>query len=186
MALNPDPAAQIAAEFVSHIAYAALGTTGPSGEAWITPIYFVPTSDLRILWVSGRDARHSRNIAELRNRVSIACYDSMTPFGHAQGVYIEGRASEIPESELAARCEAFYSRRFRDPKDFAEKARRPADFSGDSPRRMYECRVESVFVLDPDGDPMHGRLMDHRVRVPLEAYRRSFVEPMPPPELQTR
>jgi hypothetical protein len=177
--------AVIAAHYFSVCPYCALSTVNPDDghSPWVTPIYFSTTNDLQVLWLSALDAQHSINISK-NPRVALAFYDTNTPFGNAQGLYVTGSVRTLADNELEWGCLTFYTRRFPEKDAFTLKARNPKDFREPSPRRMYLCQVERAWVLDPKGHPVYGRLLDHRVEIDLHDFREAYIPPLPPPEIQ--
>lgn len=176
-----DEYAKIAAYYLSVTPYCVLGTISPDLEPWSTPVYFSTAPDLQILWVSAVDARHSFNIQH-HPLIAASFFDSDTPFGKAQGLYVTGTARILSVSELDWGCKTFYSRRFPNRVDFDHRARKPVEFLELSPRRMYACTLEHAWILDPKGDPIYGRLVDRRVEVDLKAFRGAYLPPHQPPE----
>ena len=115
-------------------------------------------------WVSASDAVHSQHIAE-NPRIALVLFDSNPGYGNAQALYCKGTATMLEGDDLEIGCEVFYSMRYPDSKEREIKGRTPADFCGDSPRRMYRAHVHTYSILHPDKHPVHGKLIDHRVKV---------------------
>src|SRR5918992_989389 len=80
--------------------YMILGTTGEDGQPWITPVYFSAGGYTDFYWVSRPEAMHSRNVAA-RQQVSIVIFNSQTPIGTAQAVYMSGNTEEVTGADLA-------------------------------------------------------------------------------------
>jgi hypothetical protein len=68
-----------------------LGTADGDGRPWVSPVYYAPEGYAEFYWVSSPKATHSRNIAA-RLEVSIVIFDSRTPIGSGQGVYVSACA----------------------------------------------------------------------------------------------
>lgn len=142
--------------------YLTVGTVGPDGRPWTTPVYFVPDGDRDFVWVSRTDARHSEHLAG-RPEVSLLVYDSTVPPYHGRAVYAVGRAYEVPDGEIGAAL-AVYPR----PGTGASAVDR-ADVTGASPYRFYRAVAEEMWVLCPREPghpcPRHGIAGDHRTQV---------------------
>ena len=71
--------------------YLTLGTADENGRPWVSPVYYAPEGYTEFYWVSSPEATHSRNIAA-RPEVAIVVFDSRTPIGSGQGVYVSAIA----------------------------------------------------------------------------------------------
>lgn len=137
--------------------YLVLGTADASGRPWVTPVYFaVSPSYADLVWVSSPTARHSRNIAE-RAEVSLVVFDSGTPPGEGQGVYMTGIAEELAGDALEPFL-ALYSER---TQAHGLRAWTAAMTLPPAAYRLYRARVTEHFVRDPSASP------DARVAVVL-------------------
>ena len=72
-------------------------------------MYYAPEGYAEFYWVSSPEATHSRNLA-VRPEVSIVVFDSRTPVGSGQGVYMSAVAEELAGDDLD-RGIAIFSRR---------------------------------------------------------------------------
>ena len=79
--------------------YMTLGTADEAGRPWVSPVYYAAAGYREFFWVSSPDASHSLNIAA-RPDVAIVIFDSRTPVGAGQAVYISAVAEELPGAEL--------------------------------------------------------------------------------------
>src|ERR687891_376250 len=86
--------------------YMVLGTAGEDGRPWVTPVYYSAGGYTDFYWVSRPEAVHSRNIAA-RPQVSIVIFNSQTPIGTAQAVYMSGVAEEVTRADLAGEVDIF-------------------------------------------------------------------------------
>jgi hypothetical protein len=86
-----------------------LGTADENGRPWVSPVYYAPESYAKFYWVSSPEATRSRNLAA-RPEVSIVIFDSRTPVGSGQGVYMSAVAEELTDTDLD-RCIAIFSHR---------------------------------------------------------------------------
>jgi uncharacterized protein YhbP (UPF0306 family) len=79
--------------------YMTLGTADENGRPWVSPVYYAPEGYAKFYWVSSPEAAHSRNLA-VRPEVSIVIFDSRTPVGSGQGVYVSAVAEELTGTDL--------------------------------------------------------------------------------------
>jgi nitroimidazol reductase NimA-like FMN-containing flavoprotein (pyridoxamine 5'-phosphate oxidase superfamily) len=86
-----------------------LGTADENGRPWVSPVYYAPEGYAEFYWVSSPEATHSRNLVA-RPEVSIVIFDSRTPVGSGQGVYVRAVAEELTGTDLD-RGIAIFSRR---------------------------------------------------------------------------
>jgi nitroimidazol reductase NimA-like FMN-containing flavoprotein (pyridoxamine 5'-phosphate oxidase superfamily) len=136
--------------------YMVLGTADESGRPWVSPVYYASEGYTTFLWVSSPDATHSRNLAG-RPQISIVVFDSRTPIGTGQAVYMAATAEELSGAELERGIDVF-SRRS------VEHGARPwtgEDVRPPAPLRLYRATADQHWVLDPDVRP------DHRTPVSL-------------------
>ncbi|MDH2425955.1 pyridoxamine 5'-phosphate oxidase family protein [Sphaerisporangium sp. TRM90804] len=140
--------------------YLTLGTADVSGTPWVSPVFFTPDRFTDFYWVSSPQTRHSRNLAA-RPQVSMVIYDSHSPVGGAEAVYMSATAVQVPDEELE-RAADVYNSRLPDAKRFAgEELLPPALF------RLYRATVGEHSVLIRGGDPRFGRGADSRMTVAL-------------------
>ena len=146
--------------------YLTLGTVDPDGHPWTTPVYFAADGLREFYWESTTDAEHSRHLAE-RPRVSLVVFDSTVPPYHGRAVYAVGEARELSGPDLD-RALSVYPRPDGDgssPVD-REEVTAPAAY------RIYRATASDLWVLCPREPgqpcPLHGRIGDHRARVPVD------------------
>ena len=146
--------------------YMVLGTADAGGHPWITPVYYSAGGYTDFFWVSNPDATHSRNIAA-RPQVSIVIFNSHTPIGTAQAVYMSGVAEEVRGDDVAHGVDIF-SR--------GARARGAGEWTPDRVQppahlRLYRATATEQFILCPrkypEPCPIHGRTDDHRIAVEL-------------------
>ena len=87
-------------------AYMTLATSDASGVPWASPVWFATDDCREFFWVSARDARHSRNIAQ-RPEVSIVVFDSQVPIGTGEAVYVSAIAEIVSGADLDRGIEVF-------------------------------------------------------------------------------
>lgn len=142
--------------------YLTLATCSVDGAPWAAPLMYAVDQHDRFYWVSAWDAVHSRALFE-NPSAALVIYDSDPGYGKAQALYCKARATVLEGDDLARGCEIFYRMRYPDDEERAKKGRKPEDFVGDSPRRMYAADVIEYSILHPAKHPVHGSLVDHRV-----------------------
>ncbi|SRR5581483_10096083 len=89
----------------------AIATVRADGSAHVNTAYFAWSPDLEIVWMSERQATHSRNIRG-NPSVAIAVYDSRQTWGEPdRGIQLFGTAHEA-EGEEGVGARTLYARRF--------------------------------------------------------------------------
>jgi nitroimidazol reductase NimA-like FMN-containing flavoprotein (pyridoxamine 5'-phosphate oxidase superfamily) len=165
VSLSDEDLRVIAGDVLQSVRYLTLGTASSGGESWMTPLAHAWDHEDRFYWMSAVDSRHSRNVDE-NPAVSVLLFDLGTT-GTDQALFGSGTARMLTEDELEEGCAVYYSRRYPDPAVHAKRYRPPADFWGTSPNRLYRARIDAYSLLHPDGHPVHGGLVSHRVSVPF-------------------
>jgi hypothetical protein len=153
--MSEEDRAAIARRIIDENLYMVLGTADASGRPWATPVYFAPSGYREFFWVSSPEATHSRNIA-VRPEIGIVIFDSRTPIGTGQGVYMSAVAEAAGEADLERGIEIF-SRRSQ------EHGGNP--WSLDDVRgeiRLYRALASEHSMLAKDGRP------DHRIPVEFD------------------
>jgi nitroimidazol reductase NimA-like FMN-containing flavoprotein (pyridoxamine 5'-phosphate oxidase superfamily) len=156
----------IARELIDRNLYMVLGTAGEDGQPWVTPVYYSAEGHKNFYWVSSPEAMHSRNIAA-RPEVGIVIFDSQTPIGTAQAVYMSGVAEEVTGGDIAGGVDTFSREaQARGAGEWTpEKVQPPAHL------RLYRAAASQQFILCPrkypGPCPIHGRTDDHRIAVHL-------------------
>lgn len=85
----------------------SIATINDDGSPWSTPLHMVK-NDNYVYWFSNTDKVHSKNIArDPRVSLSLFCADAARGL---RGVYISGRAEQIPDSEHDSAWEMFSSK----------------------------------------------------------------------------
>jgi uncharacterized protein YhbP (UPF0306 family) len=113
-------------------ALCAIATVSPRGRAHVNTAYFAWDRDLQLLWLSRRDARHSRNL-RTNATAAIAVYDSNQIWGRPdRGIQLFGTAHELARA-AGVDAEKVYGERFPAYRstDFEEYS-----FYGFRPRRL--------------------------------------------------
>jgi hypothetical protein len=160
--------ADIARGVIDANLYMTLGTAGADGQPWVTPVYYSAGGYTDFYWVSRPEAMHSRNIVG-RPQISIVIFNSQTPIGTAQAVYMSGVAGQVTGDDVARDVDIFSrGARARGAGEWTpEKVQAPA------PLRLYRATVSQQFILCPrrypEPCPIHGRTDDHRIVVELQS-----------------
>jgi uncharacterized protein YhbP (UPF0306 family) len=134
----------IARSIIDSNFYMTLGTADGDGRPWVSPVYYAHDRYAEFYWVSSPEATHSRNLAA-RPQVSIVIFDSRTPVGSGQGVYMSAVAEELTDTDLD-RGIAIFSHRSEAHgagEWTLEDVRPPA------PLRLYRAAALEHWVLGP-------------------------------------
>ena len=129
---------------------------------WVSPLPFAVAPNLDIIFLSGKDTLHSRQIRENRN-CAFTVYDSNGDADHPDWVKISGECFEVPTNLLDAALNVYYPRRYPDAHQRAEAAQPAEFFTGENRHmRVYRLRPEQIYTMDM----IAGELDDNRrVRV---------------------
>ena len=136
--------AAIARSIIDSNFYMTLGTADGDGRPWISPVYYAPEGYIEFYWVSSPEATHSRNIAT-RPGLSIVIFDSRTPIGSGQGVYMSAVAQELTGTDLE-RGIAIFSRR---SESHGAGEWNPEDVCSPARHRLYQATASEHWVLGP-------------------------------------
>jgi hypothetical protein len=143
--------------------YLTLGTVGPDGRPWTSPVYFAAAGLREFYWTSDANAVHSRNLAG-RPHVSIVVFDSTVLPYHGRALYAAGVAGELAGDDLARGLQVYPG-----STDRGAAALAWDDVTGSSPYRLYRATASDVWVLCPREPrqpcPLHGLAKDHRTRI---------------------
>lgn len=147
---------EVARAIIDSNMYMVLGTADASGQPWVSPVYFAAAGYKQFYWVSSPEVRHSRNIAT-RPQVSIVVFNSQTPIGTGQGVYMSAVAEELTGTDIERGIEIFSRTSLR----HGGHEWKLEDVQVPTLYRLYRATVSEHWVLDPAGRP------DHRTPVRL-------------------
>jgi nitroimidazol reductase NimA-like FMN-containing flavoprotein (pyridoxamine 5'-phosphate oxidase superfamily) len=138
--------------------YLVLGTAGPNGDPWVSPVFFAPLDQNRVVWVSSPDSRHSRNIAH-RAAVAFTVFDSNVEVGQAEAIYVDADAAPATADETERALQALNSR--------LPKAKRLTDddLHPLGPMVVYRADLRHRYVLVRGGDRDYGNAVDMTVEV---------------------
>lgn len=138
--------------------YLVLGTADAEGRPWVTPVFYAADGEHRVLWVSSADSRHSRNISACP-AVAITIFDSHSPVGKAEAIYLEATAELVTSHAAAAAVDRLNTR--------LPTSHRlgPDDIAPAGPLQVYQAIITQHFVLIRGGDPRFGHPVDTRLAV---------------------
>jgi hypothetical protein len=111
----------------------------PDGRPRLSPVYYTAARYTDFYWISSPEARHSRNLAD-DPQVQIVIFDSTSPVGKGEAVYLGGVAKQVADEEL----EPVLPEAFR---PVAGARRFEADeLRGRAPLRLYPAHATSCEV----------------------------------------
>lgn len=142
---EPIDATKLARSVIDTNFYLTLATADEAGTPWASPVWYAHADYTEFVWISRPQARHSRNLA-VRPGVGIVIFDSTAGYGHAQAVYVEADAAQVPGSDLA-RYVSPYSRR---SVDWGSGPLAETDIVAPAQHRMYRAVARAHFVLQSD------------------------------------
>jgi uncharacterized protein YhbP (UPF0306 family) len=122
---------RIARDLLGASTLCAISTVSPGGRAHVNTAYFAWGADLRLVWLSDPQARHSRNIIAVR-AAAVAVYDSSQTWGGPdQGIQLFGLVARaagatVPDAKriYADRFAGFTSEEFADYRLYVFRPRR--------------------------------------------------------------
>jgi hypothetical protein len=131
--------------------YMTIATADHAGQPWPSPVWYAHVGYREFLWVSSPSARHSRNLAD-RSQAGVVIFDSRTPAGNAQAVYMTVVAGPVAADQLTQGIAAYSAR----SQALVGTPWTAEDVSAPAPVRLYRARVSELFVIDG---------FDQRIRV---------------------
>ena len=100
--------ARLARQLLDAAPLCAIATVAPRGRAHVNTAYFAWSPDFEIVWLSAREARHSRNL-DASASTAIAVFASNQTWGQPdRGIQLFGSAAEAAGDD----AEALYADRF--------------------------------------------------------------------------
>jgi Pyridoxamine 5'-phosphate oxidase len=137
--------------------YLVLGTIEPDGSPRLSPVYFTPARYRDFYWVSSPDARHTCNVRE-RPDVQIVVFDSSTPPGESEAVYLAATAHEVSADGLPDVVDEAFDPEHRGGRRFGLE-----ELTGDADLRLFVATARSYDVHVRGSHPTHGTGIDRRV-----------------------
>lgn len=158
--MNPET---LARKIVEENLYMTIASSSRS-RPWVSPVFFAHDSCFNFYWSSAKNSLHSRLIAR-NSSVAVVVFSSSAAEGTADALYMTGKASEIAGAEIERGLNLLFDRTGRKSKYF--KGMKPADYTGNSPVRIYKFVPRRFWVL---GKPVKvkGKLVDVRREVKLK------------------
>ena len=147
-----------AKKVIHDILYITLATSDKNNQPWNSPVYSAFDKNYNFYWASWRENKHSQNIQE-NEKVFVVIYDSTVPEGTGFGVYMKGKAHQLEKKdilEIVKALKLLYSRK-------SKKPRKPEEFLGLLPRRIYRFVPEQIWV-NSEGD-VKGNFVDSRIDI---------------------
>jgi nitroimidazol reductase NimA-like FMN-containing flavoprotein (pyridoxamine 5'-phosphate oxidase superfamily) len=138
--------------------YLVLGTADGDGRPWVTPVFYTADDEHRVLWVSAPDSRHSRNIAA-RPEVAITIYDTHSPIGEAEALYL-GSTAECVAGDARVAALAVLNSRLPASHQLGTE-----DLEPPGPLQVYQAAITRHFVLIRGGDTRFDNVTDARLAV---------------------
>jgi len=147
--------ASMARGMVDGGSYMTLATANHSGRPWASPVWYAHAGYREFFWVSSPQARHSKNLAG-RPQAGIVIFDSRTPIGTGQAVYLDATAAEVTGDDVARGIEVFSA------KSQAQGASgwSLADVQAPARHRLYRAIASEVFVLDGHDQRIAVQIME--------------------------
>lgn len=137
-ASSPKDAAEFAAELLRRNDHMAIASADADGTPWNSPVFYSHAPDFRLLWVSSKNALHSKNI-RARPEVGLVVFET----GPAEGLYIGALAREVGD-EPGLEDAAEVVRTKEQPDKFRIKTL--DDVRGDVVWRIYEAVPQTAYL----------------------------------------
>jgi hypothetical protein len=129
--------------------YMTLGTADAAGRPWASPVFFAADRYRDFYWISSPEATHSRNLA-VRPELSIVVFDSQTPVGTGQAVYMAATAAGLAGADLDRGLEVYPGQR---GLGAGARSMTAEELLAPAPYRLYRATVTHHWVLDPSASP---------------------------------
>jgi uncharacterized protein YhbP (UPF0306 family) len=157
---------QIARNIIKDNLFMVLATSSKNNEPWATPVFFAVDDQYNFFFISGKETRHALYIND-NPLVSAVIFDSTATPETADGVYIEGKASEVSITRLPKVLNLVYRKRFPNPLELANHMHVIHDFLDGKPRRFYQITPYKMYKLDKNNTTE----VDKRVELNLDQLR---------------
>src|SRR3989344_3336518 len=147
-----------AKKVINDILYITIATSDKNNSPWNSPVYSAFDKNYNFYWASWKENQHSKNIKE-NEKVFVVIYDSTVTEGTGFGVYMRGRARQLETKdavEIVKSLKLLYSRK-------SKKPRKPEEFLGLLPRRIYKFVPEQIWVNS--GGDVKGNFVDSRIDI---------------------
>jgi uncharacterized protein YhbP (UPF0306 family) len=128
--------ADLARQLLDASTLCAIATVSPRGRAHVNTAYFAWSSDLQLVWLSERRARHSQNL-QASATTAVAVYDSRQTWGEPDsGIQLFGSAHAL-QGHAVTDAARIYGERF--------SAYRPTDLTSYA---LYAFRPHRIKLFD--------------------------------------
>ncbi len=141
--------------------YMTIATATKNGKPWISPVFFAYDSKYNFYWGSSKNSLHSKLIRK-NNRAAVVIFDSKVPEGTGDGVYMVGKASELPKKEIHYAMKFLFNRTGKKSEYY--KKMKTEDYYGKSPVHLYKFVPSKFWVLE-NSVKVNGKLIDIRREV---------------------
>src|SRR4051812_43556260 len=140
--------------------FCVIATASPTGDPWLSPVFFNHSPEYALVWESAHDALHSQNI-RVNPRIAIFVKDTTTK-APGTDVYIEAMAQEVPPERLSEALDTWET----GPHGHSDRSQREVgDYDTSKPMRLYEARIQHLYVLSET--EVDGYRVDSRVEIDL-------------------
>jgi nitroimidazol reductase NimA-like FMN-containing flavoprotein (pyridoxamine 5'-phosphate oxidase superfamily) len=146
---------QKARSIIKRNEYAILATVDTQGLPWNAPVYFAYDKYYNLYWGSHKDSQHAQNVMA-NGRIFVCIFNSTMPPGSGEGVYIQGRCTELADAEQIALARRLIQDR-RNPIPYWKLEQ----FQVDGPIKLYQVTPEKIWL---NGDSrVNGTYIDVRI-----------------------
>lgn len=152
-----------AKQILSENIYCTVATSSPSGNPWISPVFFGYDDDFNIYWISDKNSKHSQLIRE-NPQVAIVVFNSQAPEGKGDGVYIEAEVHELSSKDDIENGVKIRDNRAKIKKFRVKKIQ---EVMGDGVWRVYKAIPKKISKLTK-GEFVNGQYVDKRIEILLK------------------
>lgn len=139
-----------AVNIIRQAGYLTLATADVAGRPWAAPLQYAWfTSPLSLVVGSHVAARHSIDVAATHKAAAALSVFPEMP-GGLDGLQAAGCCTALTGAVLEGRAADFYRQVHPDPVEARSLALTPEQLSGAAPLRLYELRVDELWILDLD------------------------------------
>jgi uncharacterized protein YhbP (UPF0306 family) len=152
------PTAQRAREIIRNIPYITIASVDLDGQPWNAPVFAAYDKEFNFYFGTYKDSQKAINIRTNSN-IFIVIYDSTSPAGTGEGVYMRAVAKELVGPGEVKVAHKLLSDRHVVPFWKLEQC------SGNSPIRLYKAVPQTVWMNGEGKD--NGHYIDTRVELQL-------------------
>ena len=152
-----------AREIIANNIYMVIATASPSGEPWISPVFFAYDDEYNLYWTSDKNSQHS-NLIRKNSKVAIVVFDSRAPEGEGDGVYFEAQAVELNGAQEVERAMPILAARVM--KDEL-RIKKIEDVTKNRAWRIYKATPQKISKLK-EGEYVNGQYVDRRIEIDLK------------------